>query len=72
MKKLIIREDRPDSDAKAREERNNAAGDGDEWERPTFPLLVLKWAQEMRIFTIPFMPEIPWTQRPEGLSLRRN
>jgi len=25
--------DRPDSDAKAREERNNAAGDGDEWER---------------------------------------
>ena len=24
---------RPDSDAKAREERNNAAGDGDEWER---------------------------------------
>jgi len=24
--------DRPDSDAKAREERNNAAGDGDEWE----------------------------------------
>jgi len=31
-----------------------------------------KWTPMMRIFSEPFMPEIPWTKRPEGLSLRGN
>ena len=50
--------DRPDSDAKAREERNNAAGDGDEWERRALPIIRI---------SVDYRPDVPSVGAEVGL-----